>query len=221
MSSSPAPSPATRQRILDLLKRGGPLSAGDLAASLKLTRMGVRQHLYTLAEENLVASEPDPASSGRGRPNKLWRLTETADRLFPDAHQGLAVELISVMRQSVDEETFQKMIELRGQAHTDRYKERMAGAKTLPARLRALARARTEEGYMADVERDGDGWLLIENHCPICSAARQCTSLCANELEVFQQSLGGDVTVERTDHILAGARRCAYRVVKSKGRGDA
>ena len=27
-----------------------------------------------------------------------------------------------------------------------------------------------------------------------------------------RQVLGPDVTVERTDHILAGARRCAYRI---------
>jgi predicted ArsR family transcriptional regulator len=58
--------------------------------------------------------------------------------------------------------------------------------------------------------------LLIENHCPICAAARACTNLCAGELRVFQQVLGPGVTVERIDHILAGARRCAYRV-KARG----
>ena len=60
------------------------------------------------------------------------------------------------------------------------------------------------------------GYLLVENHCPICSAAAQCQGLCAAELAVFRAVLGPDVDVERTDHILAGARRCAYRVRRRK-----
>jgi predicted ArsR family transcriptional regulator len=36
--------------------------------------------------------------------------------------------------------------------------------------------------------------------------------LCRSELAIFRAVLGADVTVERTDHILAGARRCAYRI---------
>jgi predicted ArsR family transcriptional regulator len=71
---------------------------------------------------------------------------------------------------------------------------------------------------MAAVEAEsgtgGGGFLLVENHCPICAAARTCQGLCASELEVFRRVLGPDVTVERSDHILAGARRCAYRVSK-------
>jgi predicted ArsR family transcriptional regulator len=59
---------------------------------------------------------------------------------------------------------------------------------------------------------DGDDWLLIENHCPICSAATACQRLCANELDVFQQALGPDTEVTRESHLLAGARRCVYRI---------
>lgn len=60
-------------------------------------------------------------------------------------------------------------------------------------------------------QADG-AFLLVENHCPICAAAAACTGLCAKELEVFQAVLGEGVEVNRTEHIVAGARRCAYRV---------
>jgi hypothetical protein len=53
---------------------------------------------------------------------------------------------------------------------------------------------------------------LVERHCPICVAATACTGLCRNELEVFQDVLGPEVRIERTEHIVAGASRCAYRV---------
>ena len=74
------------------------------------------------------------------------------------------------------------------------------------------ARIRTEEGYLCEAKRDGADFLLMENHCPVCEAARACTGLCRQELELFRTTLGPGVTVEREDHILAGARRCAYRV---------
>ena len=75
------------------------------------------------------------------------------------------------------------------------------------------ARIRREEGYMAEWTRAEDGaLLLVENHCPICAAARTCQGLCRDELSLFREILGDDVEVERTEHLLSGARRCAYRV---------
>ena len=91
-----------------------------------------------------------------------------------------------------------------------------SGKVTCSARVgsKALARVRAEEGYVAEVvdDPDGRGVLLVEHHCPICAAATACQGLCRSELAVFRAVLGTDVTVERIDHILAGARRCAYRI---------
>ncbi len=94
------------------------------------------------------------------------------------------------------------------------YGERLRGAgKSLEARVNALAKIRAEQGYMAEAARQRDGsYLLLENHCPICAAATACQGLCREELNLFSTVLGEGVSVERTDHILAGARRCAYRI---------
>jgi predicted ArsR family transcriptional regulator len=65
---------------------------------------------------------------------------------------------------------------------------------------------------MAECVAKADGsLLLIENHCPVCAAAQACQGLCRSELEIFRSVLNG-AAVERTDHILAGGRRCAYRI---------
>src|SRR5262245_34594607 len=90
---------------------------------------------------------------------------------------------------------------------------RITGSEPLGRRLKTLATIRTDEGYMANVKsQPGGAFLLVENHCPICAAATACTGLCAKELEVFQTVLGDDIAITRTEHIVAGARRCAYRV---------
>jgi len=66
---------------------------------------------------------------------------------------------------------------------------------------------------MAEVKRQPDGsLLLIENHCPICVAAKACQGFCRSELALFQETLGRDVSVARDEHIVAGARRCVYKI---------
>ena len=80
-------------------------------------------------------------------------------------------------------------------------------------RLQQLAGVRTEEGYMAEVRPAGPGvFLFIEHHCPICAAATACQGFCATELDLFRSVLGSDASVERTEHIVSGDRRCVYRV---------
>jgi len=86
---------------------------------------------------------------------------------------------------------------------------------SLESRAKALAKARTAEGYMAEVtklSKEESDLLLIEHHCPICEAAEACVGFCRAELSVFQAVLGEDVSVERTEHLLAGQPRCAYRI---------
>ncbi|MDJ0685292.1 MAG: transcriptional regulator [Alphaproteobacteria bacterium] len=203
--------PKTRRAILDLLKLEGPQEAAVLAARLSLSAMGVRQHLYALAEEGFVDTRAAPRPVGR--PAKLWSLTESADRFFPDAHADLTADLLRTMRAAFGEDGVETLIRTRGQEQTRAYTAEMAEDATLPARLDRLAEIRSREGYMAEVRREEDGaWMLIENHCPICVAAAACSGICAGELLVFKAVLGPDVQVERTDHILAGARRCAYRI---------
>lgn len=203
----------TRRQVIDLLKKQGEASASDMADQLSLTTMAVRQHLYGLEIEGLVEWTAMPAS-GRGRPTKLWNLTQTAQRLFPDAHQDLAVDLITTFRETLGDDAFDTLLSKRGEKQVARYRQTMGNAKTLKARCEVLTAIRNEEGYMAELEPlgDGEGWLLTENHCPVCAAAKICSGICTNELDVFQASLGTDCIVTRTDHLLAGARRCAYEI---------
>jgi predicted ArsR family transcriptional regulator len=65
---------------------------------------------------------------------------------------------------------------------------------------------------MAEARAEGGGYVLVENHCPICVAARACQGFCRTELDTFRAVLGPDASVERTEHIVQGDRRCAYRV---------
>ncbi len=201
----------TRRQIIERLKRDGAQDAASLASELGVSAMAVRQHLYGLADDGMVAASAEPG--GVGRPAKRWRLTEAADAFFPHGYAELTSDLLASMRKAFGDDGVDKIVEIRLRDQIRSYRSRMKGARTLAERLVKLAEIRTDEGYMAAVTNDGDGYLFVENHCPICAAARSCTGLCAAELQLFEAALGGRVTIDRTEHILAGARRCAYRVV--------
>ena len=203
----------TRQQILNLLKHEGALDSAQLAEQLGVSAMAIRQHLYELQEQGLVNYFQEAKSVGR--PAKQWQLTREADVFFPSGYADLTVNLLRAMDEAFGQEGLNKLLAIRMREQIGFYQSRLNPTDTLVQKLETLAQLRTNEGYMAAVVNNSDGdLLLVENHCPICDAAKNCVSLCTRELETFQNVLGKDVSVERTDHILAGARRCAYRVVK-------
>lgn len=202
----------TKRAVLDFLKRKGPSEASGIAEALGVTAMAVRQHLYALEDEGLVAVGDAPKDGARGRPSKLWRVEQKADGFFPDAHADLSVELIGNIREVFGERGLDKLIARRTEQQIVTYRAALSSAATLKEKVKRLAKLRNDAGYMAEMTNDGDGFILIENHCPICRVAVACTGICRQELDVFRAALGREVVIERTDHILAGARRCAYTI---------
>lgn len=204
----------TRRQIIELLKTEGSKDATTLATIFDLTGMAIRQHLYALQEKGMV--DYNEVARPIGRPAKHWHLTKSADSYFPDSHADLTVGLIETMKKALGDAGFDKVLKTRSKEQIKNYETELSGANSLLGKAKRLAKIRTREGYMAQISKDEDGaLLLVENHCPICVAATSCTGLCKMELDVFQTVMGSDSKVERTDHILAGARRCAYRITKT------
>jgi predicted ArsR family transcriptional regulator len=202
----------TKRAIVDRLKRVGGATVPELADALDLTAAGVRQHVDALAANGLVEARAR-APHGRGRPATEWRLTDLASDLFPDRHDDLTFGLIDALRASLGEDGLEQVIEARTQQQLREYRETIPNTGSIAKRVNALARQRTAEGYLAEVVRDDDGAVvLIEHHCPICTAASACQGLCRSELELFRDALGDDVEVQRTQHLMKGDVRCAYRV---------
>ena len=201
----------TKRRIVKMLKTEGPLDAATLAERIGVSAMAIRQHLYILQDEKMVKAKERPVPLGR--PAKYWELTRKADRLFPDAYAELSVSLIDSLNDAFGPDGLQRILERRTARQRASYSARILSSMPLRRKLQKLAEIRTDEGYMAEVRSEGAGvYLFIENHCPICAAASSCTGLCANELALFKSILGPGTKVERVEHILAGERRCAYKV---------
>ena len=200
---------ASTDKILHLLKTQGPQSAAALGEQLQMTSMGARQHLHAMEADGWVSFRDE--ARGRGRPSRLWQLTEQAWQRFPDGHGELTLRLIESVQQLFGESGLDKVIAEREQQQLVRYRAELAGLP-MAQRVEALAALRTREGYMAETHQEEDGsWLLWESHCPICVAARGCQGFCRSELAIFAELLA-PARVEREEYLLSGDHRCLYRI---------
>jgi predicted ArsR family transcriptional regulator len=197
-------------RFLVLLKTRGPQTAADLGKATGVTAEAGRQQLQRLAADGLVVATAE--RRGVGRPAQVWSLTEAGNARFPDAHAELTAQLLRSIRTELGEEVLDRLIDSRSAESRAAYTAALEGTADLGEKVARLAEARTREGYMAESRPEGGGYVLVENHCPICVAATACQGFCRAELDTFREVLGPDASVERTEHIVQGDRRCAYRI---------
>lgn len=198
------------ERILQTVKRGGAVTAKQIADELAMTTMGARQHLQGLEDDGLLAFEDVKVKVGR--PTRHWSLTPKGHAQFTDRHGELTIQMIEAVETLFGVEGLQKVADER-EAKTYRlYSSELEQCQTLEQKLHRLVSLRQQDGYMAELETWGESFLLIENHCPICKAATRCPSLCQSELNIFQRLLGDKFHIERTEHIVEGQRRCVYKI---------
>jgi len=201
----------TTNRMLYSLKVAGPQTAAGLSARLQISAVAARQMLGRLLEDGKVDFEDSRESVGR--PKRFWHLTEAGNAQFPDNHAGLTADLLASVSAVFGDAGLDRLISHREEATLRHYRAALEPLETVEAKVEKLAEIRSAEGYMAEASHEADGdFILTENHCPICVAAKACQKLCRSELDVFQAALGPDVEVKRFEHILKGARRCAYRI---------
>ncbi|GAA1216829.1 transcriptional regulator [Kitasatospora nipponensis] len=198
---------ATRDRVARSILDHGPSSATDLATRLGLTSAAVRRHLDGLAASGLVESREQRVygSRGRGRPAKVFALTESGRDAFYQAYDQLAADALRWIAEAVGggaagEEAVAAFARARFAKQGQKYLGDLAQA---PAedRTEALARALSADGYAATVRRVPTasaskapaGAQLCQHHCPVAHIAEQFPQLCEAETEVFSQLLGTHV----------------------------
>jgi len=201
----------SEEKMLYLLKSRGGQTAAEAGKALGITTPGAQQQLARLAAKGLARARD--RKQPRGRPRRHWTLTEAGHARFPDRHADLTLDLLRATKEVFGAAGLERLISHREAQTLAHYRGELDPLETLEARVAGLAALRSREGYMAQWERQADGsFLLVENHCPVCAAASFCQGLCRSELEIFRAVLGPRARVVRTDHILSGARRCAYRI---------
>ena len=138
---------STRQRVASSILEHGPSTAAELAERLGLTPAAIRRHLdVLLAAGHLEARERRVyGTRGRGRPAKVFVLTDAGRSVFYTAYDGLAIEALEFLAVSAGPEAVTLFAESRMAQSEGRYQERMANAApdSTPAQALAVALSKT------------------------------------------------------------------------------
>jgi predicted ArsR family transcriptional regulator len=204
--------PEGRRNVLYAVRRRGEATADQVADGLGMTVSGARQHLTALVEAGLAeAVESAEATGKRGRRALVYSVTPTGDALFPKAYGELTNELLGYLADE-EPETVDRLFARRREARIAGAQARLGGLGTLREQVAELSRILDEDGYLASWEEPAPGeFLIVEHNCAIWAVASRYGQACASELD-FIRTVLPTATVERTQHMIEGARRCAYRI---------
>ena len=203
----------TRERVLSLLLELGPCTASTLSEHLDVTATGIRRHLDALlVEGSVMTREPRRRVVTRGRPAKLYALTDAGHAAGPSAYDDLALSALRFMT-PVQVEAF-------AQSRAADLERRYADVVTSEDRAAALVLALSEDGYAASTTEQGTGLQLCQHHCPVQHVAEQFPQLCDAETAALGRLL--DVHVQRLATIAHGDGVCTtYVPTGSQSNGKA
>jgi len=186
----------TRERVARSILEQGPSTAAALAARLDLTPAAVRRHLDHLVAEMAVEARdprPDGAGRGRGRPAKVFAITDSGRDRFDQQYDDLALQALRFVAETGGDDAIRAFADRRMSFIEDRFADVVADQPDLtPAE--ALARVFTDEGYVASVrELPVVGQQLCQQHCPVAHVAHEFPQLCEAETAAISRVLGRHV----------------------------
>jgi predicted ArsR family transcriptional regulator len=203
----------TRERVARSILEHGPSTAADLAERLELTPAAVRRHLDHLVEEGTVEPRDQRVygQRGRGRPAKVFAVTDAGRDAFDQAYDDLAVNALRFLAETAGDDAVADFARSRFTELEERYRPLLAGVPE-EDRPRVLAEALTREGYAASVESGPGGEQMCQHHCPVAHVATEFPQLCEAETEAFARLLGSHV--QRLATIAHGDGVCTTFVPK-------
>ncbi|WP_243788851.1 metalloregulator ArsR/SmtB family transcription factor [Saccharopolyspora gloriosae] len=202
----------TRHSVARLLLERGPITAAAVAEELGLSSVAVRRHLDALVSEGEAYTRESSARQrrGRGRPAKLFLLTEVGRARFGHAYDDLAVAALRFIAETDGEQAVREFARKRISALVAHHREALAAARTTTERAEVLAGALTREGYAASTRSVASGEQLCQHHCPVAHVAADFPQLCEAETEAFAEVLG--IHVQRLATIANGDAACTTHV---------
>ena len=182
----------TRDAIARSILENGPSTASTLSERLALTPAGIRRHLDLLVADGILeARDPRVGSSrGRGRPSKVFLMTDEGRSKFEHSYDDLAVAALKFMAAHSGDHLVNAFAESRAE---DIERKATAYLSKRAKKVDALATFLTEQGYAASVEKRGTGEEICQHHCPIAHVAAQYPQLCEAETQAFSRLLGTHV----------------------------
>jgi predicted ArsR family transcriptional regulator len=224
----------TRGQVARLILELGPSTAATLGGRLGLTPAAIRRHLDNLIAEGMIETRTarTPANRGRGRPAKLFVITDAGRSAFEHAYDDLATSALRFIAQTAGPQAVAEFARQQVSELERRYAPIVATSEDLAHRVQALAEALSADGYAASagpapaigpapgMSTYGGGEQVCQHHCPVAHVAAEFPQLCEAETEAFGRLLGTPVqrlaTIAHGDGICTTHVTCTERTERTE-----
>ena len=185
----------TRDHVARLLLERGPSTAAALSTELGLSPAAVRRHLDAMTDAGTITSREARVYGrrGRGRPARLFMLTDAGHAAGPAAYDDIAVQALRFVAETGGADAVRAFAEQRVAGAEARYSRDTGVDDDLATRAASLAAALSADGYAATVTRGPSGLQLCQHHCPVQQVATEFPQLCEAETAAFSRILGTHV----------------------------
>ena len=217
----------TKGQVARLILELGPSTAATLGGRLGLTPAAIRRHLDNLLAEGLIETRTARTygNRGRGRPAKVFVITDAGRSAFEHAYDDLATGALRFLAETAGPDAVAEFARRQLSDLERRYAPVVAQGE-LATRVQALAEALSADGYAASAgpaPAVGSGGMageqLCQHHCPVAHVAAEFPQLCEAETEAFGRLLG--TPVQRLATIAHGDEICTTHVTHVTGIGKA
>jgi len=207
----------TRGQVARLILELGPSTAAALGGRLGLTPAAIRRHLDNLLAEGLIETRTARTygNRGRGRPAKVFVITDAGRSAFEHAYDDLATNALRFLAETAGSDAIGDFARRQVSDLERRYAPAVARGD-LASRVQALAEALSADGYAASagpapaIGQTEGGEQLCQHHCPVAHVAAEFPQLCEAETGAFGRLLG--TPVQRLATIAHGDGICTTHV---------
>ena len=139
--------------------------------------------------------------------DRIYALTPSAAKLFPQRHEALANNILAEMKASLPSAEVRAILQ-RVAIRNAQEAPLPEADQSLEERLDRVAEFLTERGYSARWERKSGRYELYACNCPYAGVADHHPELCTMDGAMIQELLPG--AVREHTRIANGAPRCSY-----------
>jgi len=192
----------TRQQIIRYLHSHRAATSTDLASALLVTPANIRHHLKFLKRDGLVDEIGSQPARGRGRPTKIYGLTNKALTHNLDGLSDALLVTLSSCGLSIRESAERVARNLIGDNQSE---------SNWHTQLKNIIEKLNQLKYQAAWEASPDGPRIIFRNCPYAMIISEHPEICAIDVEMLSYALNQPVIQSaKLERSLDGSSHCAF-----------
>lgn len=187
----------TRKEILGEIKKAGEISIPELTKKLNIVTNAVRGHMMLLEKEALVTYKW--LRQKRGRPLKIYRLSENAEAYFPKKYDQLLNEIIDEIIITDGSQKFNEILTSLTKKWSDGIKEKInLASMSKEDVIKHYVDYLNGEGYLSILKKKNGSYNIYNYNCIYRNVARKHREVCNICPNILKELIGSKVEMKTT-----------------------